>query len=197
MDFSKLSSNERTATFAAIVLVIGGIISNWGGLMWVSVLAGIVALVVIFLPQLSPQTSLPGSKGSLLVALGAVAAIGAVIEILRFLDYFTHTLDDWQTWAFAIGLVASLVLLWAAWLQLQSEGGKFQFGSQGSAAAAPPPPPADASSTAAPPAAAPPAESAPSATPPPAAPPASPPPAEPPAESSFGTPPDDDSGTPA
>jgi multisubunit Na+/H+ antiporter MnhG subunit len=204
MDFSKLSSNERTATFAAIVLVLGGIVSNWGGLMWLSVLAGIVVLVVIFLPQLSPQTSLPGSKGSLLVALGAVAAIGAVIEILRFLNYFTNTLDDWQTWAFAIALVASLVLLWAAWMQLQSEGGKFQFGSQGSAAAAPPPPPADASSTAAPPAAAPPAESPPPAAPPAAAsppaapPPASPPPAAPPAEGSFETPPDDDSsGTPA
>jgi hypothetical protein len=140
MNLSKLSSSEKMAVYGAVVLVLAGIVSNWGGLMWLSVLAGIAALVVIFLPQFSPGTKLPGSRGSLLVGLGAIAAGGAVIEFLRFLSYFFNTLDDYQTWLFAIGLIAALVLLWAAWQAFQAEGGKFDVGMSGGQAAAPPPP---------------------------------------------------------
>jgi hypothetical protein len=134
------------AVYSALVLVLAGVISNWGGLMWLSVLAGIAVLAVVFLPQFSPATTLPGSKGSLLVALGGIAAAGAVIEFLRFLSYFFHTLDDYQTWLFAVGLIAALVLLWTAWKEFQAEGGKFQMGTSGGAAPTPaplasPPPP--------------------------------------------------------
>ena len=181
MNFSQLSANEKLATYGAVALVILGIVSNWGGLMWVAVLAGIGALAVIFLPQLSPTTSLPGSKGTLLVTLGGIAAAGAVIEILRFLNYFVNTLDDWQTWSFAIALVGAVVLAWAGWQIFQAEGGKFQFGSAGTGAgtaagtAAAPAPPAPAAPTA-------PAEGA-----------APAPPAEPMApREPMGPPPDDD-----
>ena len=146
MNFSKLSSNEKLATYGAVALVILGVISNWGGLMWLSVLAGLAALVVIFLPQLSPGTNLPGSKGTLLVTLGGIAAAGAVIELLRFLNYFFRTLGDYQTLAFAVALVGALVLAWAGWQEFQAEGGKFSFGSDGAPAAgstAPPPAPAE------------------------------------------------------
>jgi hypothetical protein len=177
MDFSKLSANEKMATYSAVVLVLAGIISNWGGLLWLSILAGVAALIVIFLPQMSPTTTLPGSKGSLLVAAGGIAAAGAVIEILRYLSYFFNTLDDWQTWLFLVALVAALALAWAGWQLFQAEGGKFTFGMTGSgsgpAAAAPPAQPTPA----APPA--PPAEpmrDEPMSSLPPAAPPASPPP---------------------
>ena len=146
MNLSKLSSNEKMAVYSAVVLVVAGIISNWGGLMWLSVLAGVAALAVVFLPQFSPATKLPGSTGSLLVAAGAIAAAGAVIELLRFLSYFFNTLDDYQTWLFAIALIASLGLLWAGWKAFQAEGGKFEIGMAG-AASVPPvpmvPPPAD------------------------------------------------------
>jgi len=143
---SKLSANEKMAVYSAAVLVLAGVISNWGGLMWLSVLAGIAVLAVVFLPQFSPATKLPGSKGSLLVALGGIAAAGAVIEFLRFLSYFFHTLDDYQTWLFAVALVAAVALLWTGWKEFQAEGGKFQMGMSGGAgsAAAPPassPPP--------------------------------------------------------
>ncbi|HEV8252201.1 MAG TPA: hypothetical protein VGQ66_02365 [Candidatus Limnocylindria bacterium] len=142
MNFSKLSANEKMAVYSSAVLVLAGIISNWGGLLWLSVLAGIAVLAVVFLPQVSPTTKLPGSTGTLLVSLGAVAAAGAVIEILRYLSYFFSTLDDWQTWMFAIALIAALYLFWTGWQAFKAEGGKFQMG----AASVPPvpmvPPPA-------------------------------------------------------
>ena len=137
---SKLSANEKMAVYSALVLVLGGVISNWGGLMWLSVLAGIAVLAVLFLPQFSPATKLPGSKGSILVALGGIAAAGAVIEFLRFLSYFFHTLDDYQTWLFAVAAIAAVVLLWTAWKEFQAEGGKFQMGMSGPAAPTPAPP---------------------------------------------------------
>lgn len=144
MNLSKLSANEKMAVYSSVVLVLAGIISNWGGLMWLSVLAGIAVLAVVFLPQVSPTTKLPGSSGTLLVSLGAVAAAGAVIEILRYLSYFFNTLDDWQTWMFAIALIAAVYLFWTGWQAFKAEGGKFMMG----AAAVPPvpmvPPPAAA-----------------------------------------------------
>ena len=154
MNFSKLSSNEKMAAIAAVVLVLGGIISNWGGLVWLSVLCGIAVLVVIFLPQFSAGTKLPGSEGSLLVGLGAIAAAGAVIEILRFLDYFFNTFDDYRTWLFAAALIAALVMAYAGWMIFQGEGGKFTLGMSSSSAsgssAAPPPPAPPAAPPAAP-----------------------------------------------
>ncbi len=137
MDLSKLSATERNAAYGAIVLVIAGIVSNWGGLMWLAIVAGIGVLVVLFLPQISPETSLPGSKGSLLVVAGVVAAACAVIEILRFISYFVRTLGDWQTWAFAIALVGSLVMAYAGWQAFEAEGGKLRLGTAGGSTAGP------------------------------------------------------------
>jgi len=159
MNLSNLSANEKMAVYSSAVLILAGIISNWGGLMWLSVLAGIAVLAVVFLPQVSPTTKLPGSTGTLLVSLGAIAAAGAVIEILRYLRYFFSTLDDWQTWMFAIALIAALYLFWTGWQAFKAEGGKFQMG-MGGAASVPPVP----------------------MVPPPAAPPASAPPSMPPSD---------------
>jgi hypothetical protein len=133
MDFSKLSSNEKMVTYGAVAVVVAGIISNWGGLLWLSILAAIAALVVVFLPQISASTQLPGSKGSLLVALGGIAAAGAVIEILRYIGYFFDTLGFYQTWLFAIALIGSLVMAWAGWQEFQGEGATFKIGTSGSA----------------------------------------------------------------
>jgi hypothetical protein len=147
MDFSKLSSSDKMVTYSAVVLVIAGIISNWGGLLWLSILAGLAALVVVFLPQMSPATSLPGSKGSLLVAAGGIAAAGAVIEILRYLSYFFNTLGDWQTLLFLVALVAALVLAWVGWQAFQAEGGKFNMGMSASGTTTPPAAPQSAQAT--------------------------------------------------
>lgn len=139
MDLSKLSSNEKMAVYGSVVLVLAGIISNWGGLMWLSVLAGVGVLAVVLLPQISPSTKLPGSKGSLLVALGGIAAAGAVIEFLRFISYFFNTLDDYRTWLFAIAAAAAIYLLWLGWKEFQAEGGKFMMGMSAGATVPPVP----------------------------------------------------------
>lgn len=139
MDLSKLSSNEKMAVYSSVVLVLAGIISNWGGLMWLSVLAGVGVLAVLLLPQISPSTKLPGSRGSLLVALGGIAAAGAVIEFLRFISYFFNSLDDYRTWLFAIAAIAAIYVLWLGWKEFQAEGGKFVMGMSAGASVPPVP----------------------------------------------------------
>ncbi len=174
MDFSKLDQNEKMALYAAIVVFLAGLISNWGGLLWLSVLAALGVAVVVFLPQFAPNTSLPGSRGTLLATLGIVAVGAAVIELLRWIEYTINTLGSFGTLLFLVTLIAAAVMAWAGWQALQREGGKWQFGMAQSSAA----PAAPADSAAAPPPAEPPAAAPPPAAPPPAAPPpAAPPPA--------------------
>jgi hypothetical protein len=158
MDFSKLSSNEKLAIYGSVAVILAGLISNWGGLLFLSILAAVGVAVVVFLPQFSPTTSLPGSKGSLLAALGIIAAAGAVITALQWIGYL-GLLGSLNTIMFYIAVIGSLVMAWAGWQELQSEGGKWVFGTTGSpstSAAAPPPaaaapPPAAAPQDAPPP----------------------------------------------
>ena len=41
MDLSKLGQHEKLALYSAIVVFLTGLISNWGGLLWLAVLAAI------------------------------------------------------------------------------------------------------------------------------------------------------------
>jgi hypothetical protein len=172
MDFSKLSANEKMAVYGSVAAIIGGLVGGISGLIWLSVLAGIGVLIVVFMPMMSPTTTMPGSKGSLLVTLGVIAGAAAVLGLLTVIadlgDWFDYSAV--RTIFFLIGVVGSLVLAWVGWQEFQAEGGKFTMGmsgtGSGSAAAAPPPPSAQST---------PPPQAAPS-PPPPAAP---PPPAEP------------------
>lgn len=151
MDFSKLDQNEKLATYGSVAVVLAGLVSNWGGLLFLSILAAIGMLVVVFLPQLSPSTKLPGSRGTLMATLGIVAALGAVLTALQWLSVLGAILGSFGTILFLVAVVGALLMAWAGWQELQSEGGKWVFGgsSTGSTAAAAPPP-------AAPPPAAPP-----------------------------------------
>jgi hypothetical protein len=143
MDFSKLGQNEKLALYGAIAVFLAGLVSNWGGLLWLSILAALGAAVVLFLPQMSPKTSLPGSSGSLLAVLGFVALGAALIELLRYLGYTFETLGRFSTLLFLVALAGSAVMAWAGWQALQSEGGKWALGGSSATttgAAAPPPP---------------------------------------------------------
>lgn len=139
MDFSKLSQNEKLALYGAIAVFLGGVISNWGGLFWLAVLAAVTVAAVLFLPGLAL-----GSKGTLLATLGIVALGAGLIELLRFLEYFFRTLTDFQTIAFIVALVGAAVMAYAGWMELQREGGKWQFGSATAPTAPPAEPPAPA-----------------------------------------------------
>lgn len=135
MDFSKLDQNERMATFGAIAVLLAGLISNWGGLLFLAILAAIGMLVIVFLPQFSPQTTLPGSKGSLMAAAGIVAAVSAVIPTLQWIGLLGSF--GFYSIMFLVAVIGALVMAWAGWQELQSEGGKWQFGASAPASTDP------------------------------------------------------------
>ena len=131
MDFSKLDQNEKLAVYGAAALVIAGLISAYGGLMWLGILAAIAMLAVVFLPQLSPSTNLPGSKGTLMATLGFIAAAAAVITLLQWIQYFGALLGGamFSTILLLVATAGAAVMAWAGWQELQKEGGRWQFGS--------------------------------------------------------------------
>ena len=132
MDFSKLDQNERMATFGAIAVLLAGLISNWGGLLLLAILGAIGMLVVVLLPQFSAQTTLPGSKGSLMAAAGIVAAGSALITLLQWIGYLGSF--GFSSIMFLIAVIGAVVMAWAGWQELQGEGGKWQFGTTGAPA---------------------------------------------------------------
>jgi len=142
MDFSKLSSNDKLAVYGAVAAIIGAFLSFGGGGSF-GVLTGIAMLVIIFLPQFSPGTKLPGSKGSLMMIVGGVSAVSALFALLALLSLMSAFGAYGGTWI--IGLVLSiaggLLMGWASWKTFQAEGGKFNMGTS-SGPGAPPAPPA-------------------------------------------------------
>ena len=151
MDFSKLSSNDKLAVIGAVLAIVGSVVSFGAGPY--GVLTGIAMLVIIFLPQFSPSTKLPGTKGSLMLIVGGAAGIGALLTLLAWLPY----LGLMGTFFIGglLGIVGGLLMGWASWQTFQAEGGKFNM-SMPSAPSAPPAPPAS-TYTPPPPPAAPPA----------------------------------------
>jgi hypothetical protein len=136
MDFSKLSQNERLATFGGIAVVIGGLVGYSYGLTVLAVLAALAALVIVFLPQFSPTASLPGSRGSLLLVAGGIAAVVMVLALLMYISV-VFTAFNFRDLFFLLAVVGSVVLAWAAWQEFQAEGGKFQLGSSTRPSASP------------------------------------------------------------
>ena len=168
MDFSKLSSNDKLAVYGAGLAIVGALLGFGGvGGGGFGLLPGIAMLVIIFLPQFSPNTTLPGSKGSLMLIVGGLSAIGALFALLGLLTVL-------GLFAFyggllfvglLLGAVGGLLMGWASWKEFQAEGGKFNLGMASSAPpappAAPPAPPAPPAPTMSEPMAPPMAESAP------------------------------------
>lgn len=129
MDLSKLGQNERMAAFGAIAVLLAGLISNWGGLLFLAILAAIGMLVIVFLPQVSAKTALPGSKGTLMAAVGILAAASAVITMLQWIGFLGSF--GFSSIMFLVAVVGAVVMAWAGWQELQSEGGTWQFGTTG------------------------------------------------------------------
>jgi hypothetical protein len=132
MNFSKLSQSDRMAAFAAIAIVVGGAVAastypgHWG-VTWLGVILGLGMLAIIFLPQMNPNTKLPGSKGSLMVAVGGVAAVLMGFLLLTTLG-FTFAGFDLASLLFLVAVAGGLAMGWFGWQAFQAEGGKFQVG---------------------------------------------------------------------
>lgn len=162
MNFSKLGPNEKLAAIGAIASIVGPILATYGfgfGAGGLTLILALAMLAIVFLPQFSPGTQLPGSKGSLMVIVGGIAAASAALALLGsigYLGYFGSNLLSVLGWLIGIG--GGLLMGWAGWQEFQSEGGKLQLGSSGAAAPRPPVAPYQppAASSAPPPAAPPP-----------------------------------------
>ncbi|HET8571557.1 MAG TPA: hypothetical protein VFN14_06680 [Candidatus Limnocylindria bacterium] len=146
MDFSKLNQNEKLATYGAILSIVGTILAavafGIAGGLWLTVILAIIMLVIVFLPQWSPQTALPGSKGSLMVVVGGIAGIGSILALLSLLGAFAVFALYGGLWfvGLLLGIVGGLMMGWAGWQEFQAEGGKFQLGTASTGASTPPPP---------------------------------------------------------
>jgi hypothetical protein len=148
MDMTKLDSNEKLAVYGSAIAIVGAIVaqvaSPYGaGGLWLSFLLALAMLAIVFLPQWSPQTRLPGSKGSLMLVVGGIAGVGALLGLLAILGALAVLAVYGGLWFIGIllGIVGGLMMGWAGWQEFQAEGGKFQIGGTGGSSTPPPPPP--------------------------------------------------------
>jgi len=148
MNFSNLSASERMAAGGAGATLVGAAVAastypgHWS-ITWFGAILAIAMLVVILLPQLSPSTKLPGRKGSLMIAIGGVAAVLMTYVFLTTFG-FTFLGFDIPSFLFLVAVAGALVMGWAGWRAFQAEGGKFNIGMSGGGTlgSAPAPPPA-------------------------------------------------------
>ena len=123
MDFSKLSSADKRLLICAAGVILGGIVGildAWGIGATIGLLAGIAAAAVVLQPQLAPTMQLPAPKATLLLVLGAIAAIGFVLSALTYFSYVVE-ITRIYTILFDLGLVAAIALLYFAWLGYQGQ----------------------------------------------------------------------------
>lgn len=150
MNFNSLSSNEKLAVYGAIAAIVGVLIASFlSSLAWVTLLAGIAMLVVVFLPQLSAGTALPGSKGSLMFLVGLIGGVAGALALLLSVTqlgaYFSFYVV--QALFLLIGVAGGLVMAWAGWQEFQAEGGSFKLGTTGAGSTVAGPPRTDAPSS--------------------------------------------------
>jgi hypothetical protein len=133
MDFSKLNGNEKLAAYGAIASIVGPILAslNFGfGVGFFTLLLALAMLAIVFMPQLSPSTTLPGSKGSLMLVVGGIAAVSAALALLSsigWLGFFGTNVVFVLGWL--IGIAGGLLMGWAGWQEFQAEGGEFRLGA--------------------------------------------------------------------
>jgi len=123
MDFGKLSASDKRILIAAAVVVVTGLTSvtdKWGAGVIIGLLAGLAAIAVVLLPQLSPGAKLPAPKGLSLLVLGIAATAGFALSALTYLDYVV-LFNRLYSLLFDAGLIASVVLLWFGWTAYQAE----------------------------------------------------------------------------
>lgn len=151
MDLSKLNPNERLAFWGAILSIVGTILTVIGGYgggaggLWLTFILALAMIAILFLPTWSPQTTLPGSKGSLMLIAGGIAGIGALLGLLGLLAVVAF-LGSYPIFVIglAAGIVGGLMMGWGAWQEFQAEGGKFQLGTAPAASGTPQPASTDA-----------------------------------------------------
>jgi hypothetical protein len=121
MDFNKLSEADKKLVLLAAAVIVGGlagVADGWGSLATIGLLAGIGVVGVIFQPQLMPTLKVPIARNQLIFGLAVAAVVCFVLAGLGGLS-FLFDFTSIATLLFDIGIVASLVLAWFAWLDFK------------------------------------------------------------------------------
>jgi hypothetical protein len=136
MNFSTLSAEDRRNLILGAIVVVAGVLSffdpagNWGSVVFLGILGGLLAMFVATQAQVAPTVKLPATRGVVELVTGALAALGFVIAGLTYAAYLIQI--NVFSIIFDIGLVASIALLWFGWQAYQRE--------QRRSGSAPPPP---------------------------------------------------------
>jgi len=156
MNFSSLNASDRRIVITAAIAALMALLSffdpsgDWGTTVGLSLIAALAAIAVVLWPQLSPNSALPVPRGLSLLVLGAVTAAGFVIAALVYLS-FVFRINLFSI-LFDVGLVASLALLYFAWLEYQAAPKAAAPAAPAAQTSAPPRPPPPAQPPAEPPA---------------------------------------------
>jgi hypothetical protein len=152
MNQSKLSASEKLAIYGAVATVIGAVVAaasypgHWG-VTWLAAILGLAMLAIVYLPRVSPTSTLPGQPGTLMLGVGGVAALLMAFVLLTTIN-FTFEGFDLSSLLFLVAVAGALVMGWAGWQAFQAQGGVLGSG----ASLVPPvpmvPPPAGPSSEA-------------------------------------------------
>ena len=115
-------------------MTVTGVISvanGWGSILVLAVLAGIGAIGVIVAPHLAPRARLPGSKGSLLVILGAVALLSWIPSLVVWLTWIVDAPPaTFDTIQFLVGFVrGDDPRVGQVGSRFSAEGGTLQLGT--------------------------------------------------------------------
>ena len=129
MDFGKLDSNDRRAVYGSVCLIVGVIVggtATYVGL--VAVLAALGMLLVVFITRLAPSTALPGTRGSLMILCGGLAAAVMALAGLLAIAWLGTVFSPVPGVFFLLAIVGGFVMGWAGWRAFEQEGGRFQVG---------------------------------------------------------------------
>lgn len=143
MNFSKLSATDKLAVYGAIATVVGAAVAassypgHWG-VTWLGFILGLAMLALVFLPQMSPSTKLPGAHGSLMLVVGGVAALLMAFVLLTTFS-FTFEGFDLSSLLFLVAVAGAIVMGWAGWQAFQAEGSRFNIGMSSGGPYVPPP----------------------------------------------------------
>jgi hypothetical protein len=124
MTFSKLSQNDRLTLGAGAIVVVTALLSisnEWGALMFLSLAAGAGAIAVVLLPIVSPAMTLPVTKATAILGLGAVAAVATGLSGLNWLGWIVEHFARFDTIQFLTGLAAAVVLAVIGFQGFQAE----------------------------------------------------------------------------
>lgn len=114
MDLSTLQKSDRLVLGAGAVIAITALISianEWGAAMALSLGAGAGAIGIVMQPRIAPTATLPATKATLLLGLGAAATLATGLVALDWIGWILEHPFRFDTIQFLLGLAAAIALL--------------------------------------------------------------------------------------